>query len=65
MNYFLLVTKYKCIWNNLMNYKFQFGKYTAQWQDIVEFFNKDKKQPIRAAPKIAKKNIYDQTTFAR
>ena len=37
----------KCIQNNLMNYKFQFRKYTAQWQDIVEFFNKDKKLPIR------------------
>ena len=47
----------KCIWNNLMNYKFQFGKYTAQWQDIVEFFNKDKKLPIRAVPKITEKHI--------
>ena len=47
----------KCIQNNLMNYKFQFGKCTAQWQDIVEFFNKDKKLPIRAAPKITEKHI--------
>jgi len=47
----------KCVRNNLMNYKFQFDEYTAQWQDIVEFFNKDKKLPIRAAPKITEKHI--------
>ncbi|CAB4039939.1 Hypothetical predicted protein [Paramuricea clavata] len=47
----------KCIRNNLMKYTFKFGQYTAKWQDIVVFYNKDKELPIRAAPKLTDKHI--------
>ncbi len=47
----------KCIRNNLMKYTFKFGQYTATWQDIVNFYNKDKELPIRAAPKLTDKHI--------
>lgn len=48
----------KCIRNNLMKYTFTFGHYTAKWQDIVAFYNKDKEMPIRAAPKLTDKHIH-------
>ena len=47
----------KCIRNNLMKYTFKFDQYTAKWQDIEEFYTKDKELPIRAAPKLTEKHI--------
>ena len=47
----------KCIRNNLMKYTFRFGQHTAKWEEIVVFYNKDKKLPIRAAPKLTDKHI--------
>ena len=32
----------KCIRNNLMKYTFKFGQYTATWQDILNFYNRDR-----------------------
>ena len=47
----------KCVRNNLMKYTFKFGNYTAQWKDIVDFYNRDKELDIRAAPKLTEKHI--------
>ena len=47
----------KCVRNNLMKYTFKFNQFTAKWQDIVDFYNKDKKLSIRAAPKLTDKHI--------
>ena len=47
----------KCVRNNLMKYTFKFGNYTAQWKDIVDFYNRDKELDIRAAPKFTEKHI--------
>lgn len=47
----------KCVRNNLLNYTFKFGNYTAQWKDIADFYEKDKELPIRAAPKLTEKHI--------
>ena len=47
----------KCIRNNLMKYTFKFGQYTATWQDILNFYNKDKELQIKAAPKLTDKHI--------
>ena len=47
----------KCIRNNLMKYTFRFGQYTAKWEDIIHFYNKDMELQIRAAPKITDKHI--------
>ena len=38
-------------------YTFRFGNYSACWKDIVDFYNKDKSLPIRAAPKLREKHI--------
>ena len=35
----------KCIRNNLMKYTFKSDQYTAKWQDIEEFYTKDKELP--------------------
>ena len=48
----------KCIRNNLMKYTFKFGQHTATWQDIRNFYNKDKELQIRAAPKLTDKHIW-------
>ena len=40
-----------------MKYNFKFGQYTATWQDIVNFYKKDKELQIRAAPKLTDKHI--------
>ena len=47
----------KCIRNNLMNYTFTFGQYSACWKDIEDFYEKDKILPIRTAPKLTDKHI--------
>ena len=48
----------KCTRNNLMKYAFRFGNYSACWKDIVDFYEKDKLLPIRAAPKLTEKHIH-------
>ena len=48
----------KCTRNNLMKYTFRFGNYSACWKDIVDFYEKDKLLPIRAAPKLTEKHIH-------
>ena len=40
-----------------MKYTFKFGQYTAKWEDIINFYNKDTELPIGAAPKITDKHI--------
>ena len=49
---------FKCVRNNLMKYSFKFGSYTATWQHIEEFYNKDKTLSIRMAPKLTEKHIH-------
>lgn len=41
-----------------MKYLFKFGNYTAEWKNIVDFYNKDKELAIRAAPKLTEKHIW-------
>ena len=48
----------KCVRNNLMKYSFTFGSYTATWQHIEEFYNKDKTLSIRMAPRLTEKHIH-------
>ena len=48
----------KRVRNNLMKYSFKFGSYTATWQHIEEFYNKDKTLSIRMAPKLTEKHIH-------
>ena len=48
----------KCIRNNLMKYSFTFGSYTATWQHIEEFYNKNKTLSIRMAPRLTEKHIH-------
>ena len=48
----------KCIRNNLIKYTFKFRQYTATWQDILNFYNKDKELQIIAAPKLTDKHIW-------
>ena len=47
----------KCIRNNLMNYTFKFGQYSACWKDIEDFYEKDKILPIRTTPRLTDKHI--------
>ena len=48
----------KCTRNNLINYNFQFGQHVASWQDIENFYVKDKMLSIRNAPKLTDKHIH-------
>ena len=41
-----------------MKYSFTFGSYTATWQHIEEFYNKDKTLSICMAPKLTQKHIH-------
>ena len=47
-----------------MKYIFKFGNYTAQWKDIIEFYNKVKELAIRAALNL-QKNIFNERTLAK
>ncbi len=48
----------KCVRNNLMNYPFKFGMYTASWKDIEKFYNNDNTLTIRTAPKLTEKHLH-------
>ena len=48
----------KCTRNNLMKYTFRFSNYSACWKDIIDFYEKDKLLPIRAAPKLTEKHVH-------
>lgn len=47
----------KLVRNNLINYNFQFDNNEAKWDHIIQFYEKDKTQQVRSAPKLTESHI--------
>ncbi|KAI5643117.1 THAP domain-containing protein [Phthorimaea operculella] len=47
----------KSVRDNLMSYNFHFGDYVAKWDHIKDFYEKDKTQKPRLAPKLTDSHI--------
>ena len=47
----------KNVRNNLQKYDIQYGAQTASWKDIRRFYDIDKTQPIRLAPRLTGRHL--------